>query len=772
MVNEKNIDRSTSFKVGIIALLGCLLWGMLALKLQSPPKALPTSADPTLFSAERAMKHLKVIAKEPHSVGTRANDQVINYLASELKTLGLTVSIQDTLVSKYSKRRQATTLSRVKNIIGRIAGSDNSKAVLLMAHHDSQPNTGGAADDGSGVVAILETIRAIKAQGALKNDLIVLFTDAEEIGLMGAKAFVQYHPFVKDIGVLINLEARGNEGVSMSFELNTDNGWLVEEYAKSAPYPFANSLGYEIYKIMPNDTDFSEFKKEDIAGINSACVEGFVNYHSMTDTPENISLDLVQHHGSNMLGMLAHFGNLDIKTTKARDAIFFNPIGSLFINYSSKYNIFFIFLTFALFVATVGIGIRKKRVVLQQLMTGTGYFLVTLALTGIGSYLLQQVIIALNPHYTLFYANNFYNVGYYFISFLGLAGLFYSMIFSYQSRLDGLSLSLGGILMLIMAVFGLTLSLPTGAYLLYYPLAIYLMVQLALMVFDIHKDQPIPYAVGQFMAVVPAIALWVPTVYLLFSTFGLSLAVVAPPLLFCFLLLLLMPITKLVLAKNSQLLKGLSVGVILFGILGGHFTSTPTKEQPLQTFLMYGYDADNKKAVWATNKKYKNEWVKQIIPEENTSPFTEIYPDWKWQIWKQPAAELALSPSNLQVIQDSLIENGKRLKEINVQTPNPVNSMEFFIEKGKEISDLKINGYKIEVTPRTQGGYIYFNFFAPPKEGFQLSFNTTLDNHEVKIVNRTIGLPKQLLSDPMPEHMIHGTGRNSNVTLIKKTYNL
>jgi len=370
---------TTRTKAGIIAFLACILFAILTLKLFSPPKALPTTADTTLFSAERAMHHLKVIAKEPHSLGTPQNDKVISYLVTELNQLGLAVSIQDTLVSRTRKGNPRTRVSRVKNVIGRLKGTDNTQAVLLMAHHDSQPNTPGAADDGSGVVAILETIRAIKASGPLKNDLIVLITDAEEIGLMGAKAFVDYHPFLKEVGILINVEARGNFGVSMSFEMNPENGWIVKEFAKAAPYPFANSMAYEIYKVLPNDTDFSMFRETPISGVNSATVEGLVHYHSMTDTPENISLDLLQHHGANMLGMARHFGNLALRATKAPDAIFFNPIGANLIIYPASYDLPLMLLTAFLFILTVIIGVKKQQVQLQALFNGTGYFLIILA---------------------------------------------------------------------------------------------------------------------------------------------------------------------------------------------------------------------------------------------------------------------------------------------------------------------------------------------------------------------------------------------------------
>lgn len=760
---------TTKTKAGLLALFACIIFATLTLKLFSPPKALPASAEASAFSAKRASKHLKVVAEAPHSLGTVQNEKVIKYLAQELNSLGMAVSIQDTLVSRT--RNSSTRISRVKNIIGQLKGTDNSQAVLLMAHHDSQPNTPGAADDGSGVVAILETIRAIKASGPLKNDLIVLITDAEEIGLMGAKAFVDYHPLLKDIGILINLEARGNYGVSMSFEMNPENGWVVREFAKGAPYPFANSMAYEIYKIMPNDTDFSMFRETPVSGVNAATVEGLVHYHSMTDTPENISLDLVQHHGANMLGLTRHFGNLDLKDTKAPDAVFFNPIGDNLIIYPASYDLPLISLTLLLFIATIIVGVKKQQVSLQGLFNGTGYFLIILAIAGIGSYLLQQMILILNPHYTLFYGNSFYNINYYFLAFIGFASLFYTIVYSFQPKIESLSLCLGGLLMLVMAMFGLTFSLPTGTYVLYYPISLFLSVQLALLTLNITTtSKPNTYAIGQFLAIIPAIGLWSQTIYLLFHTFGLTAAIIAPVLIFCFLGLLLIPLIRMVSLQRKSILNILAGLILLLGLIGGQISAKYTKNNPLQTFLVYSLDGDNQSANWVTNKRHQNEWMQSFFKEIEPTPLNQIYPTWNWNVWQSKAPLVNVPTSTSQLTLDSLTTDNQHFKSINITFNSFVNSIELFLEKGSDISDIRLNGHKISSTANKKDDEIYINLFAPPMEGVNLTLTTKNENQTIRIVDRAIGLPTQLFPSPMPENMIHGPGGRSNVTLIKKSY--
>ena len=103
-----------------------------------------------------------------------------------------------------------------------------------MGHYDSVDDSYGASDDGSAIVTMLETLRVLKTQDPLMNDIIFLFTDGEELGLLGARAFLEQHPLAKDIGLVLNLEASGTSGQSMMFETSKDNKWIISEFAKAA----------------------------------------------------------------------------------------------------------------------------------------------------------------------------------------------------------------------------------------------------------------------------------------------------------------------------------------------------------------------------------------------------------------------------------------------------------------------------------------------------------------------------------------------------------
>ena len=419
--------QKTPVLVSVITLLLFSGYVYISLALLSPPKVLPETTDPLDFSAERALKHLKIIAKEPHSGGTKAHAEVRNYLIDYCKKAGLEVEIQDaTGLHDYGRLINA---GRILNVIARLKGTDHQKTILVMSHYDSQPNTPGAADDGAGIAAMLETIRALKAGQKLKNDVVFLMSDLEEIGLLGAEAYVNQKMNAEDIGILLNFESRGNTGVSFTFEVSDQNGWLMQQFAQAAKYPFASSLAYEIYKLMPNDSDFTEFKDTGISGLNSAFIEGFSNYHSMTDTPENINLRSLQHHGTHMLDLVRHFDQQDLNNTKAPDAIFFNLIGSWLVLYPASWDWPLIMITSLLFVLLIFVGSKKQRFEWTDFFWGIWYLIDVLLLTVGLTALLSLVVSYLYPHYSNYYASNYYNATDYLYTLMGFWDTLLCLIF-------------------------------------------------------------------------------------------------------------------------------------------------------------------------------------------------------------------------------------------------------------------------------------------------------------------------------------------------------
>ena len=228
------IGYKKSMLIMALVLIGAVFLGFYQLE---APVAKPKNVSPVEFSAGRAMKHVQVVAQKAHPTGSDAIFDLRDYIVKYLTDLGFSPQIQRTLVT------QNQVAAYVENITAKLEGTaSNEKAVFLVAHYDSVPFGTGAADDGSGVAALLETARAIKAGPQLKNDLVFLFTDGEELGLFGAMAFAGENPLFKNAGMVFNMEARGNGGPSIMFETSDHNEWLIKEFRKASPYPLAYSF--------------------------------------------------------------------------------------------------------------------------------------------------------------------------------------------------------------------------------------------------------------------------------------------------------------------------------------------------------------------------------------------------------------------------------------------------------------------------------------------------------------------------------------------------
>jgi acetylornithine deacetylase/succinyl-diaminopimelate desuccinylase-like protein len=173
--------------VGFIA-----LFTSLSLFRQRPPAVLPANVSPAQFSAERALTYVKAISQRPHPVGSAEHKAVRDYLLIELSRTGLSPTVQKTVVVRPTTGTPFHA-GTVENVMVRLPGTQSGKAVVLIGHYDSVPTSLGASDDGAAVAAMLETLRALRTSERLKNDVILLFSDAEEVGLMGAREFINEH---------------------------------------------------------------------------------------------------------------------------------------------------------------------------------------------------------------------------------------------------------------------------------------------------------------------------------------------------------------------------------------------------------------------------------------------------------------------------------------------------------------------------------------------------------------------------------------------------
>jgi hypothetical protein len=297
-----------------------VLCALLVRRVDEPPAPIPASAPPTEFSAERAFAHVREIAQRPHPIGSADNARVRDYIIAQLHGLGLEPQIQDAtgVGTRYP------VAGHIRNILARVPGrTPGGQAVVLMAHYDGVAGGPAAGDDAAGTAAVLETVRALRASPPLAHDVMVVITDGEEAGLLGAAAFVREHPWAKDVGVTLNFEARGTSGRSYMFETGAGN-LDVARMLRHAGDVSATSLSVTVYRSLPNDTDLSEMALLGRPALNFAFADGVERYHTAHDDVFYLDQGSLQHHGSQMLALARAFGDGPLPRPVTGDAVFFD----------------------------------------------------------------------------------------------------------------------------------------------------------------------------------------------------------------------------------------------------------------------------------------------------------------------------------------------------------------------------------------------------------------------------------------------------------------
>jgi hypothetical protein len=204
---------------------------------------------------------------------------------------------------------------------------------------------------------MLEAVRAIKARGVPARDVIVLITDGEEAGLLGAQAFFQRDPLAKRIGFLFNTEARGGGGRVQWFQTGVASGGAIAILKESGLNPQASSLTGYIYERMPNDTDFTISRKAGIDGLNYAFLGRQFDYHAASSTPDNLDKGTLQDMGQQVLANAAAIAFAPTLPAKTPNPVYSQLLGGITVAYPAVMG----WLVLAVAAALAGLALLRAR---------------------------------------------------------------------------------------------------------------------------------------------------------------------------------------------------------------------------------------------------------------------------------------------------------------------------------------------------------------------------------------------------------------------------
>ena len=668
-MNSSTSQGSLGLVKSVLVAACFLLAGFLATYALLAPAPKPVTAPTTEFSALRAIEHSRAYVREPHPMGSAANDTVRAHIAGRLKEMG--VEVEEQHGDQASRRHHGRTFEICTNVIGRIPGTANSKAFTLMAHYDSVPYGPGAADDGSGVVTMLETARALKAGPPLKNDVIFLFTDGEESGEVGARAFMD-SPRADKVGLILNFEARGTAGPSMMFETSPGNGWLIPEAAKAGVELRACSLMYDVYKRMPFNSDFTAAKRRGLKGFNVAFIDNFCWYHTKNDTPEHMSLASLQNHGSYALGLARHFGNLPLDGDLAKpDLVYFNTIGSRMAYYPMAWSAPIAWAAVLVFLFMVLLGLIRGHVTLMGFAGGIFAFALTAAasmlavLVALGAvygpqklYTQYRTDITHLPDLVALNHNTLYGW-----AFGALAvGIFMACYQGWCRRMRTCNLAAGALAWWAAGALAIQHVMPGGSYIAAWPL---LLASLGLAVSFLWKADAPPSSLRVFLLgvfAVPGIVLVAPSYQVLLSTI---MVMMAPglALLMVLVLSLIIPQVPLITHPNRWWLPVCATTAAVLMLTFGAANSGYTAERPKLNCLAYGLNLDTNAAFWFSYDQKLDEWTSTFFPANGARPprgsISEFVSGDDREYWKAPAPVAPYQGPQMGVISDSTGPEGR-----------------------------------------------------------------------------------------------------------------
>ncbi|MDT0644104.1 M28 family peptidase [Zunongwangia sp. F363] len=646
----------------------------------------PVSAPENNFSTERAFQHVQNIARKPHYVGSSAHSEVRNYIINELQKMELQVQVQEGFsLNTYGE------MARPQNILCRIEGSGKGKAIALMTHYDSDPHSSyGASDAGSGVATILEGIRAFLADSIPhENDIILLFSDAEELGLNGAELFIKEHPWAKDVQLALNFESRGSGGNSfMLLETNKANSALIKAFKKAGPnFPVTNSLAYSLYKMLPNDTDLTVLREHgNINGFNFAFIDDHFDYHTATDIPKNLDKESLAQQGSYLMPLLYYFKDAKLDLDSAEDVLYFNlPFGKI-ISYPFAWIFPMLILGILLFAVLLTYGLTTARLEAKFIFKGFVPFFISLAGSGLAVYLLWKFCLMIYPQYAEIQQGFPYN-GYYYI----YAAIFLSLTISFFTyRNSGYSREKAS-LFVAPIFFWLFLCCLTAFFLegaAYFIIAFFFgLVQLFVMM-----RQRQPNLLLMALLSLPAIFIILPFVDAFPVALGLKILFVTA-ILTVLLFSLLLPVFGYF-KRNREL--ALLCFIIFNGLfITAHFKSDFNEDRPKPNSVVYLYDADENEAYWYSYDKMPDEWTEHFFgkePERISS--NAVHFDSKYGsgfTYKASAPEIDLKEPyiSLQKTGTSASANEYSLK---IAPKREVNRLELFANRDFDFEEFEVNG--------------------------------------------------------------------------------
>jgi hypothetical protein len=603
------------------------------------------------------------------------------------------------------------------------------------------------------VIAILQTLRALKAQAPLANDIIALLSDGEEVGLLGASGFAQSHPWMKDVGMVLNFDNRGNAGPVMMFEPSPGNGKLIAGLAQAVPSVVSNSMMYEVYKALPNDTDFTVFRKQGVPGLNFAMIQNISSYHTRYDRADLISPNSQQQQGQMMLQLARHFGNQNLSDfngqANSEDRVYFSfPLVGL-IHYPAAYALPLALLITALGITVFWVSRKNGDVRIGASLGGALSFLVLVAGIGFLSQQAWNLVFKFNPAYLEMHDQD--TGHFYLLGVLIISAMVFGVLQRWLTRwIRSKELAFGAALVWIALLLLTSYKFPGASFLFAWPLCGVLLSWLYMAVSKQAEDSAasawILLAGAAFAIVLSSPLILLFNIALGFHSLGV------PVILFILFLGLCSPLLLWIL---QQLRARVFIVISVFAIgFGATATASFHQAHPIPTQLVYIAMPQQQHSFWLAPQRTldrqklnmfgseaKQRTVPEILGKESARS------EWKYWVTTAPDAGIA---APLVKIQSDQILGDQREIVAHISSPDQSSNVRIQIEGGKVLA-ASLQDQVLTTAPKDKW---VTSVHAMKKEGvtlrFQIAKDQAANSMKIRATDTFYVMPASARNLPVP----------------------
>ena len=759
--SSRAIDRAAP----IVAILAIAIMAAVSLKSLWLPTA--PGGGPASFSAERAMAHVEALAAGPRPAGSAAHRAAREYIVTALReSAGLKA---ETRVAAATSTRYGLPYdaARVHNVVATIPGADPSRRIVLVAHYDTVLTSPGAGDDAAGVATLLEAGRALAVEYGGAPEVTLLFTDAEEVGAVGAEAFLASGGLDPERTTVLNFDARGTSGPSALIETAGDEGRLLRAVARSGAPVAAASLLPTLARFHGVGTDFRPFREAGAGGLNFAIVDGVARYHTPADAPPSLDRESVRRQGEAAVALARALGR---STDEGSGAVSYFTVPWVgLVVYPRFLDLIAAALATMLVAFRVVASVRRGHSSWAGLAVSGLAAVAAVTVAAVACHAGWWLVRALGVGPAPGLADPYDPLPYRFAAVLLAAGT--ALGVARAARQIGVTEPTALLPAIGVAVlWGLALGLPGAAYLLAVPLPF---VALHAVASGGGRGRAVARALGAAAASLPVVIIWAPVPYALLAGLRLSAAWAAGAVAAFAVLLCASVFERARFAVDGRVAAALVMLTAVAACVGASRAGA-SPETPRSVSVAYALDADAGRAFWVSEREKAGGLEDKIFADALPVDALPRFLGEDGALRRAAAAATLAVPGPEVALVGDAAGDGRRELTVRVRSRRGAPWLHLFVERGKVIG-AAVDGSAFDERAggagAAEGAVWGFRYIGAGDEGFELKLTIDPAGGPVRItaVDQSPGIDDPAAARLGPDAM-YARSWVAGTTLVRRSY--